>query len=209
MQTEISKAERITASIVSYIFHPLFFPTLGLYIMLHSGTYLDTMNSEAKNYLYMIVGFSTCLLPLLSLPIFIYRKIIRNIEMDNRTERVLPLTFVVVFYFLGYYLLNRLPIPQIIIAYMSAVTSIVAVALMVTIWWKISFHTLGVGGLLGALVALSIKFDASIQIYIIAIIIIAGLISTARLLLTDHTPMQVGVGFIAGFAIAFSGMYLF
>ena len=208
MNVDISRTEKISAKIVSYIFHPLFYPTLGLYFFLHSGTYLDTMNNEAKYFLYVILGFSTCALPLLSLPVFTYRRLIKNIEMENRTERVLPLTFVVIFYFLGFYLLSRLPIPQIIIAYSLSVTSIAAIALLVTIWWKISFHTLGAGGLLGALIALSLKFDTSLQIYMVAVLIITGLVSSARLLLNAHTPMQITAGFFTGFTVAFSGIYL-
>jgi hypothetical protein len=207
MSVDISKAEKISAKIVSYIFHPLFYPTLGLYFMLHSDTYLDTMNSEAKYFLYVILGFSTCVLPLLSLPVLMYRRLIKNIEMENRSERILPLIFVVIFYFLGYYLMNRLPIPQIIITYTSSVTFIAAIALLVTVWWKISFHTLGAGGLLGALIALSLKFDTSLQIYLVVVLIITGVVSSARLLLSAHTPTQIIVGFFTGLAIAFSGMY--
>jgi hypothetical protein len=207
MQIEISKAEKNFAKTISYLFHPLFFPTIGLFLMLNSGSYLDTMNDEVKNFLYMIVGFCTCVLPLLSLPVLLYRRIIKNIEMDSRTERVLPLTFVVVFYFLGYYFLNRLPISQIIIAYISSVACIAAIALLITIWWKISFHTLGAGGLLGALLALSLKLETSLQIYMVVVLLITGLVSTARLLLNSHTPLQIIAGFFTGFSVAFLWIY--
>jgi membrane-associated phospholipid phosphatase len=208
MQIEISRAEKVSAQIISYLFHPLFFPTIGLYLLLHSGTYLDSMNDEAKNFLYIIIGFSTCFLPLLSLPIFIYRRLIKNIEMENRTERVLPLTFVVAFYFLGYYLLNRLPLPQIITTYIASVTAIAAITLLITVWWKISFHTIGAGGLLGALLALSLKLETSLQMYIVIVLLIAGLVSTARLMLNAHTPLQIFTGFVTGFSFAFLWMYL-
>jgi len=208
MQIEISRAEKVSAQMISYLFHPLFFPTIGLYILLHSGTYLDSMNDEAKNFLYIIVGFSTCFLPLLSLPIFIYRRLIKNIEMENRTERVLPLTFVVAFYFLGYYLLNRLALPQIITTYIASVTVIAAITLLITVWWKISFHTIGAGGLLGAILALSLKLDTGLQIYLVIVLLVAGLVSTARLLLNAHTPLQIFTGFATGFSFAFLWMYL-
>lgn len=209
MQSEITKAEKISAKILSYLFHPLFFPTLGLYMILHSGTYLDTMNTDAKNFLYMIVGFSTCILPLLSLPVFIYRKLIRNIEMEQRTERVLPLAFVLIFYFLGYYLLQRLPLPQVITSYVASATTLVAITLLITIWWKISFHTIGSGGLIGALLAISLKLDAALQMYILVVLLIAGIVSTARLLLSAHTPLQIIAGFLTGLTGSFLWMYFF
>ena len=42
--------------------------------------------------------------------------------MENRSERVLPLIFIVFFYFIGYYMLARLPLHLILISYFTAVT---------------------------------------------------------------------------------------
>ena len=102
MSREPTKIENLSSKIISYIFHPLLMPTIGLYLFFNSGTYLETINNEAKNFLYLIVGFSTCILPILSLPVFIYRRLIKNIEMDVRNERIIPAIFALLFYFLGY-----------------------------------------------------------------------------------------------------------
>lgn len=209
MSIDISKAEKISAKIVSYIFHPLFFPTLGLYFILNSGTYLDTMNGDAKFFLYVMLGFSTCILPLLSLPIFMYRRLIKNIEMENRSERVLPLIFIVLFYFIGYYMLARLPLHLILISYFTAVTGMAAVTLLITVWWKISFHMIGAGGLLGSVLALSLRLDTGLQMYLSLIILVAGIVATARLLLKAHTPAQIIVGFFTGFSGVFLWMFFF
>ena len=207
MNKNPTKIENLSSKIISYIFHPLLMPTIGLYFFFNSGTYLETINNEAKNFLYLIVGFSTCILPILSLPVFIYRRLIKNIEMDVRNERIIPAIFALLFYFLGYYLLKNIPMPNILLAYISSVVAIASLALLITIWWKISFHTLAIGGIIGALIALSLRLDADIQYYIMFSLILAGFVATARLRLNAHNYLQVVAGFVLGLSVVFSFVY--
>lgn len=207
MTEEITKAEKISATIVSYVFHPLLMPTIGLYLFFHSGTYLETMNNDAKSFLYIILGFCTCVLPLLSLPLFIYRRIIKNINMDSRSERIMPAVFTLVFYFLGYYMLNKLPIPSVITGYITSIVAMACFALLITIWWKISYHMMGLGGIIGALIALSVRMETNLQYYIIGSILIAGIVSTARLRLSAHTPLQILAGLFLGISVVFSFVF--
>lgn len=207
MNFQPSSFEIKAAKFASYLFHPIFFPTLGLYLIFHSGTYLETMSDEAKNFLYIIMGFSTCILPILSLPVFVYRRIIRNIEMDNRSERVIPLAFVLIFYFIGYYLLNKVSLPIVLSAYVASVTSLAALTLLITIWWKISFHLIGAGGLLGSMIAVSIRLDTGIQFYLMAIVLLTGILATARYILKAHNPLQIISGFLLGFSVSFVWIY--
>ncbi len=207
MTEEITKAEKISATIISYIFHPLLMPTVGLYLFLNSGTYIETMNSDAKNFIYIILGFCTCILPLLSLPLFIYRRIIKNIEMDSRSERIMPAVLTLVFYFLGYYMLNKLPMPTVIIGYITSIVAMASFALLITIWWKISYHMMGIGGIIGAIIALSIRLDVNLQYFIVESIIAAGLVSAARLRLNAHTPLQVIAGLFLGVFVVFGFVY--
>lgn len=207
MSEELTQIEKYSAKIVSFFFHPLLMPTFGLLLIFHSGTYLETINSEAKNFLYLIIGFSTCILPVLSLPVFIYRKLIKNIEMDLRYQRITPTIIALIFYFLGFYLLKNLPMPAILIAYISSIVAVASIALLITIWWKISFHTLAIGGITGALIALSLRLDADVQYFIMISVITAGVIATARLRLNAHNSLQVVTGFIIGLTVVFSFVY--
>jgi hypothetical protein len=165
------------------------------------------MNDEAKNFLYMILGFSTCILPLLSLPLLMYRRMIKNIELESRTERILPLSFVLIFYFMGYYLLNRLPLPNIINSYIAAVLGMGAIALLVTVWWKISLHMIGAGGLLGSMLALSLRLETDLTFYLYIILFVTGITASARLVLNSHNPLQVITGFFAGLTGVFAVLY--
>ena len=59
---------------ISYIFHPLLLPTIGVYIILNSGTYISMMPAEAKNYIILLVATCTFGLPIAFLPFFSLQK---------------------------------------------------------------------------------------------------------------------------------------
>jgi len=90
---------------------------------------------------------------------------------------------------------------------MGAIT-VIAIALLVTLKWKISVHMLGVGGLLGALIGLNYRFSLDWLIIIIFVTLLSGLIGFARLETKSHNPNQVYIGFLIGFIIELGAVLL-
>jgi membrane-associated phospholipid phosphatase len=79
-----------------------------------------------------------------------------------------------------------------------------ALAIVVTFWWKISAHMFGVGGLMGGVMAVSHYVEHVNPHYLImALFLISGLVGSSRLLLKKHTPAQVYTGFLLGFTVSF------
>ena len=62
----------------------------------------------------------------------------------------------------------------------------------------------GLGGILGLIISVSqlIKFDMTL--FYIIIILIAGLVGSARLILDEHKPYQLYLGFLLGFIVQIS-----
>jgi len=207
MSVITDKTETVIAKIISYLFHPFIMPTAGLYLVLHSETYLSTINSDGKFFLLSVIFVSTCLLPVLSLPFFYYKKMIKNFQLDNRTERIIPAVVSLIFYMLGYYLLKNLQISSILIAYISAVVALVSIALLITIWWKISLHTLAIGGLAGTFIAISVRLDVNMQHLIMLFVILFGVVSAARIKLKSHNILQTNAGFVIGTVVVFLFIY--
>lgn len=64
--------------------------------------------------------------------------------------------------------------------------------------YKISLHMLGLGCLLMFLICLSIHFEINITIALSGIVLITGLVATARLYLRAHSRMEVLIGLFIG-----------
>ncbi|MBR8534749.1 PAP2 family protein [Carboxylicivirga sediminis] len=201
---------RTFSKIISTVFHPMLIPTLGLFLIFNIGGHFSYLPLDHKRIIYLIVFLSTCALPLSLMPLFMLLGVIKSIYMKNRQERILPTVFTGIFYCLGYFFLSRIPVvPSFIQSFMLATIIAIAIALLITLFWKISMHMIGIGGLTGALLALSFRFGLDIWILFSLAIIIAGMVGTARLYLKAHTPAQVHTGFILGGLVVFAGSLIF
>lgn len=121
--------------------------------------------------------------------------------METNKERILPLTFTLIPYVLSVYFLIKLPIPSVIVAFMLGASLAVAFCLIISYWWKISIHLVGIGGMVGFLIAFSIRLYTDVLPFLLFFIFIAALLSSARLYSKAHKPIQVYSGFILGFTI--------
>ena len=193
METRIAK-------IISYIFHPLFMPTLGIFILLNLETYLKyTIVPSGKIAIYSIVFINTGIVPAI-LAFFQYRfKFIKTLQMESKEERIFPFLATIFFYFFCFYILkkNNLPAPVYMLMFGAAV--LVSVVFLINFFWKISVHATGAGGIIGMLWGISQKLNLEIMPVIFLFILFGGFIGFARLKLNAHNPSQIYAGFLLGF----------
>lgn len=186
---------------LSYLFHPLLMPTLAIYILFSADTYLKfSTTPEMRNAVYLMIFVSTFLFPVL-ISIFLYKsKQIKNLLMETTDERILPLLTTLIFYLTAFFLLKKTGISYMIYTSFLAATLTVFLVFLnyVLLKWKISAHMAGIGGVIGAIIAFSIKLSTNMVFTLMICILIAGLLGYARLRLQAHTPAQVYTGFGIG-----------
>ncbi|MFO8001493.1 MAG: PAP2 family protein [Marinilabilia sp.] len=197
---------KLFSKILTFLFHPMLMPTLGIFFILNAGAQLFSIPLEAKRLVYIIVFVSSCLLPVSLLPLFLQVKLINSFRMETARERVYPVLSAGLFYFLGYLLLARLNVSPLIEVFVLASLVALLLAVAVSYFWKISIHTLAVGGVTGALFGLMLRFGMDLVPVVSVMLIISGLIAMARLYLNAHTPAQVYAGYAVGFLIVMSGV---
>jgi len=189
---------KTTSKIVSVIFHPLLLPSIGMLILFNSGSILEYLPFQAKKIILLVVGVSTFVLPLTFVPFFIFQKIIKNVQMENNKERLIPFFITSILYLFCYYLLVRLGVPPTITKFILASTISVVILFLLSFKWKISAHMLGIGGLVGALIAISFRLNVNLEYFIIAAIIASGIIGYSRLQLETHKEYQIYIGWLTG-----------
>lgn len=192
----------------SYLFHPLIMPSLGLIILFNSNSYISYLSFDAKKIIFLIVFISTFLLPILFIPFYLFQNIIKNIEMDNHKERIIPLATTSVVYFFSYFMLHRLAVPHIIENFIFSALLTLLVLLLINIKWKISAHMMGIGGLTGAVVAFSLLLGVNLYFYYLPIILISGLVASSRIILKMHNHKQIYFGWTIGFIITASTLLI-
>ncbi len=189
--------EKISKAI-SYIFHPLIIPTLGLLIIKMIGAYLS---SAPFISVISIVFLSTFIVPLVFMPFLIYWRLISNIDFDDRKDRQYPLIVCLIFFIFCYYLLGKVSNFDIYRSFIFASILSVLVTLLITLRYKISIHMVGAGGLVAWIGFLAFHLKVDLQFYLVISLILAGITGTARLILKAHTPDQIYTGFLTGFSV--------
>ena len=194
------------AKIISIIFHPVLVPTLGLFLIFNAGFYFSMLSWDAKRFILLVVFFTTGILPLLTVAVLALNPKF-DISLGDSRDRVIPLLFSSVYYYLGYILMNKMSTFPVFKIFLIASVLVIIVLLVISFKWKISNHMAAVGGLTGTLFALSFKTGMNPLWAIILAIFISGLVGTARLVLNKHDIWQIIAGYFLGFSILYLVIY--
>lgn len=192
------------AATLSLLLHPILMPTLGLLIVFSTQSHFSFIPFEYRRLMLIIVLISTCILPLSLIPLLLQTGLIKSIQMESYKERLVPLLATAIFFILGYYFLKKIHPPAFISLFFLGTLIAVLLSLFITYFWKISIHMVGIGGLLGALLALFVKYGIATYIWMLLVLVAAGLLGSSRLILGSHNPKQVYAGFLLGLIVVSS-----
>jgi len=193
--------ERI-AHIISGIFNPIIIPTYLLAILFFNEVYFSlTLPVEFRMRILLYIFFMTFALPLFTYLVFRRLKMISSLDMPTREERTFPFLITGILYYLTFHLLRDLEISYHFFNLLLGATAIMVITMLVNFLWKISIHMTGIGGAVGALLGLSFERIVDLPGFLIASILVAGLVGYSRIRVNAHTPAQVYAGFITGCVI--------
>ena len=173
----------------SVALHPLLLPTyiLGTFFSISPEVVgVSALSGGARGSLLFLLFLNTFVVPALMIYTFYRLGLIRDLYLDARRERQLP------------YLI------------LGSITASLAVVALVSLRWKISAHATGVGGFLGALGGVILRYgDFSLFFPLLIGILITGVVLSARLRLNAHTPAQVSAGLTVGLLISISAVFIY
>ena len=194
------------SKLISIIFHPVLIPTLGFFLLFNSGFYFSMLTWEAERFVLLVVLFSTGILPILSVAILALNPKF-DLSMENSRDRIVPLLSSSVFYYLGYELLGRMKAFPVFKLFLVASVLVIIALLLISFKWKISNHMAAVGGVTGTIFAISFRSGVNPTFAILTVILISGLVGTARLVLKKHDIKQLTAGYILGFSVLYLVIY--
>ncbi len=194
------------SQILSTVFSPLFVPSYGVAIAFWC-TMLSLTPLGIRWRLLLGVFGITCLIPALLIFGMHRAGMIKDPGLNNRTERTIPYILTALSYAASAWILANAKAPSWLWLFMIGGLAAVAVNAIVNRWWKISAHLAAMGGL----VALTFRIVMSHIVMpgfpfmwiVIAAVLAAGAVGTARVYLDRHTVGQVGAGFLNGFLCVF------
>ncbi len=185
----------------TFLFGILFFQTPGV-------LGLDAFSAGFRGSLLVLITVGTFGIPSILIYYLFKSGYIPSLYLDNRLDRRLPYFVTSIIYSaLTFLFATRMQLvsetsPEIAVILGSITLSILLVGI-ISLYWKISAHSVGIGGVLGTLIATTLKFGETDLIFFLVIFTgLSGLIMTARLHLNAHTLMQVNMGLLLGISIS-------
>ena len=196
------------SKILSYITHPILITTYMLAFTLYQqDSYLYYTITESGRFFFLLMTVVlTVVAPLISVGYMVYAKQVSSFYLDQRKERIVPLFISVAYTYGLYYLFSNFSLPPVIMAVVGVGIIGGALTLIITLFWKISAHMMGIAGFGGVVLALSQLLQPVSTRTIIGLFVLAGLVGSARIKQDSHTLSQVLAGWGLGFFVSYSAM---
>ncbi len=209
---------RTFAHFFSIVGHPMLVLTYALVLLLLINPYAFGVHSPADRkavLLLLYVFTTTALIPGVGIAIMKPLGFIKNLESPDRLERTGAYIVTGAFYLWLFKNLNGSgQVPPLYLVCVLSATIALFVAFFINIFTKISAHTTGMGGLVGMLMLTARDwegamlnlpaFGGTVQVSLIvalaAMVVLAGLVGSARLVLKAHVPRDLWQGYLVGFA---------
>jgi hypothetical protein len=192
---------KLAARIISTLFHPILMPTVGLFLILHSGTYLSLLDPGAKWAILFVMALGTLFFPLMMIPVLYYRNLISTLAGTTREERLIPLLITLILYGITFVYFIRLPLSRQIHGFVLSACILLGVIVLVNLKFRICGHMSALGGIAGLVFSLILIFDTPMTGILLVVLLAAGLTGSARLALGVQKPLELITGFTVGFAV--------
>jgi hypothetical protein len=191
---------RFLAHLLSYIFHPLFIPTYATAFLLYLDPYAFAgMSDKFKLFRLLSVLVNTAFIPAFSVFLMWRLKLIQSVFMRTQRERIIPYAASLIFYFWAWYVFHRQPDnPDAFTDFLLGSFLAVCAAWFLNILFKVSMHAIAMGGFAIFFLLQAFSQQDMTGFYFSIAIVTAGLVCTARLIVSDHTTQEIYLGFFAG-----------
>ena len=194
--------ETITTSAraLSWALHPIILP-LYLLLTLFSQTAFVHFSPFAKWFLCGIVVLYGIVAPILAILALRYIGRISNLRIAHRRERTLLLLICATCYLIASLTICRIEAADFLRKILLAAALLEALCAWITVYWKISLHLAAMGLAVAMMIILNLLGLPQMLAPMLATIVAAGLLASARLYLHRHTATQVACGFGLGLAV--------
>lgn len=191
---------RFFAHLITYIFHPLFIPLYVIWFLVFVHTsYFAGYGYGQKLFMLARIALNMVFFPLVTVLLLKGLGFISSIYLRSQKDRIIPYIASGIFFFWAYLVFrNQQEVPSILTAFTFAVFLSSSAALIANIYFKISMHAIGVGGVIGLFLVVAKQDNFLMTVPLAIAFLIAGLVCTSRLIVSDHTGKEIYTGLALG-----------
>lgn len=190
------------ANLIAYVLHPLLMPSYTFILLMWlAPPALRPIGENLYFNIMLIVSITSLLIPLLMMSTLRVTLVIPNFHLEEKKQRIVPFFFVFIIYAVSTYMFySQFNFAKLFYVAYLATSLLIFILTVITIFWKISFHSAAIAGVFGILYAIQMKFPELDLLYMLAaLLVVSGLVGASRLSLQLHNYKQVIIGYLVGF----------
>lgn len=192
---------KIVAHFFSYVLHPLFIPIYAtLFLIYVHPSYFSGADSRTKLWLPLTVFQLTVFYPVLSVVLLKALGFADSFFLKTQKDRIIPYIINGIFFFWLFMVCKNYPggLHPVITAFTLGIFLNASAALIINIYFKISMHAMGMGGLLGLFLVIML-YNTMLMTWPLSIaFLLTGFVCTSRLLISNHTIKEIYWGLFLG-----------
>lgn len=191
--------------LMSALFTPFLVPFIA-FCLLFFCTYLRILPMQYKLIVLGLVYSFTIFMPMLAIYLFhrINGKTIR--ELRQRQKRFVPYALTIISYVACLLTMYKLHLPRYLSGIIVAALFCMILCTLINFRWKISTHVASCGMMVGGLLSYSFLFNFNPVWWLSFFILLSGTLGTARIIVRQHTLLEVLAGFVVGLFCGVAGI---
>jgi hypothetical protein len=201
----MTNLNRVWAHVLSYAFHPLFISSyvMAFLIFVHPMAFSE-FDPQTKVLRFLAILLSNVLFPLFSVFLLWRLKFIQSILLRTEKERILPYLIAMFFYWWTWNVFKNLNgIPVLAVHFLLGSFLAICGAWMCNIYFKISMHAIALGSAAMFFFLFSFTDAYASGLYLSVVLIVTGLVCSARLFLSAHSAFEIWSGLFIGMLAQF------
>ena len=197
---------RIFAHFFSVVFHPLFIPFYVVAFLVYwHPSYFSGINYYVKLKILLSTALNTVFFPAFALLVMKGLGFVKSVFLHTQQDRIGPYLANMIFYFwmARVFFKFQPELTPVLAAFMTGVFLTTAFALIANIFYKISMHAIGCGGMVGIFIIIMTSNSMLMTWPLSIALLITGIVCTSRLIVSDHTQKEIYMGLVVGLICQF------
>jgi len=168
--------EKRLAQFISFVFHPLLLPTYSfVFIMVTNPFLFGNFTLHQLGGIVIAVFINSFVFPVISILLMYKLGFIKSLYMAEGRERIIPFFGVIVFYIWTFMSFRKSVYPEILNIPLLGACFAILISFLITLFKKISLHTVGMGSLVGFIIVLGVISNSNFIGYLSIAILLAGI----------------------------------
>lgn len=199
-----------TARIISFFTHPLFIGVyMAIYVVLINPYYFHYASPTSRLFNLLTVIINNLVFPILVVLLMKGLGFIDSITLKTQKERIVPYMASIIFFFWSWYVFySNQDIPVVFKNMLQGIFFASIISMIANVFFKISMHAVGVGGMLGLMVIVMMDGRMDSLTPLVVTTLLTGVVISARMIASDHQKGDLLSGLFAGIVCQLIAAYL-